>query len=61
MLMPATGPTVGSVVFYKTGYTMFYFLDTYQKPFVIGMTPLGIASLEPDFAEVTGYGSPLYR
>lgn len=49
-------PRVGSVVFYERGYTMFYFEDIDNTPFVIGMTPLGIIALRGDFAPVRGYG-----
>jgi len=49
-------PRVGSVVFYERGYTMFYFEDIDNTPFVIGMTPLGIIALKDDFAPVRGYG-----
>ena len=61
MLNPVTAPNVGDVVFYKTGYTMFYFHDMNGRPFVIGMTPLGIASLEVNFADPIGYGTPNYH
>jgi len=49
-------PRVGSVAFYERGYTMFYFEDIDNTPFVIGMTPLGIIALKDDFAPVRGYG-----
>lgn len=45
----------GDLVYYKTGYTMFYFTDYDHQPFVIGMTPLGILALLPNFAEPIGY------
>jgi len=50
-------PRVGDVVFYPVGYTMFYFEDEQGKPFVIGMTPLGVLALKPDFARPLGYGA----
>lgn len=49
-------PGIGDIVFYSTGYTMFFFTDERGKPFVIGMTPFGVLALEPDFARITGYG-----
>ncbi len=54
-LEPSTGPAVGSLVFYPGGYVMFYFRDQRNAPFVIGMTPAGIAALEPTFAKPTAY------
>lgn len=44
-------PHPGDVVRYDAGYTMFYFVDVppYATPFVVGMTPIGIASLEVNF------------
>jgi hypothetical protein len=54
-------PEVGDVVFYQAGYTMFYFDDGSGNPFVIGMTPLGVLALKPDFAEVIGYGAVDYQ
>ncbi len=53
-------PLPGDLVFYKQGYTMFYFLDPSGKPFVIGMTPDGILALQLEFAEVEGYGRVSY-
>ncbi len=44
----------GDIVYYQSGYTMFYFFNENQRC-VIGMTPAGIISLVPDFAEVLGY------
>ena len=57
-LPPAPSPQVGDLVFYPSGYAMFYFLDQRQQPFVIGMTPMGIAALNPDFARPDGYRRP---
>ncbi|MBI3078710.1 MAG: C40 family peptidase [Deltaproteobacteria bacterium] len=54
-LPSAPQPRVGDLVFYPAGYALFYFVDQKQRPFVIGMTPFGIAALEPNFAKVVGY------
>lgn len=54
-------PQVGDAVFYQLGYTMFYFVDEGKRPFVVGMTPLGILALRADFAPVLGYGEVKYR
>lgn len=54
-LRPTNSPKVGDLAFYPAGYVMFYFMDERDEPFVIGMTPVGIASLKPDFASVIGY------
>ena len=56
VLPPGNQPRVGSLVFYELGYTMFYFEDTDNTPFVIGMTPLGIIALRENFAPILGYG-----
>lgn len=53
-------PLVGDVVFYQAGYTMFYFEYSGGSPFVIGMTPLGVLALRPDFAPVISYGAVDY-
>lgn len=50
-------PRVGDLVFYPSGYVLFYFKDRNNQPFVIGMTPLGITSLEPNFADILSYRS----
>lgn len=50
-------PKIGDLVFYALGYTMFYFEDERGTPFVVGMTPVGVLALRPDFAEVIGYGA----
>lgn len=50
----------GDIVFYKSGYAMFYFRDLQgQGDFVIGMTPLGVLSLKPNFASPVGRGQVL--
>jgi Skp family chaperone for outer membrane proteins len=54
-LPPTDHPKVGDLVFYPAGYVLFYFEDQERKPFVIGMTPVGIAALDPDFASPVGY------
>jgi hypothetical protein len=61
VLPPRSKPEVGDVVFYQAGYTMFYFEDGSGNPFVIGMTPLGVLALKPDFAQVIGYGAVDYQ
>ena len=48
-------PQVGDLAFYAPSYSMLYFKDLRGNPFVIGMTPLGVASLKPDFAPSQGY------
>ena len=60
MLPPTDRPAIGDVVFYEAGYAMFYF-EYRQKPFVIGMTPIGLASLQLDFGpRIIGYGQVDY-
>jgi hypothetical protein len=54
-------PQVGDVVFYQSGYTMFFFKDEMGNPFVLGMTPVGVLALKPDFAPVTSYGAVDYQ
>jgi hypothetical protein len=49
-------PEVGCLVFYESGYTMFYYESFSGTPFVMGMTPLGILALDPNFAPIIGYG-----
>jgi len=46
-------PENGDLVFYQSGYTMFYFKTPVE--FVMGMTPVGILTLRPDFAPILGY------
>jgi hypothetical protein len=54
--LPATTqPKTGDLVFYPAGYAMFYFADPREGPFVLGMTPVGITALKPDFAKPVGY------
>jgi cell wall-associated NlpC family hydrolase len=60
LLKQESQPRVGDVVFYELGYTMFYYLDERGDPFVVGMTPLGILALKPDFAKVLSYGQVNY-
>jgi hypothetical protein len=48
-------PRIGDLAFYPSGYVLFYFLDRSDRPFVIGMTPFGIAALEPGFATIVGF------
>jgi len=49
MLPETDNPRIGDLVFYDSGYAMFYFRDRNGHPFCIGMTPLGIAALEINF------------
>ena len=60
-LAPATQPQPGDVVFYPSGYALFWFVDHNQQPFVVGMTPNGIVALEPNFAERIGVRRPSYH
>ena len=61
-MFPATQePRVGDLMFYPKGFALFYFVDHRRKPFVIGMTPEGIVSLEPDFLPTTGIVRPSYH
>ena len=54
-------PQNGDIVYYKSGYTMFYFelpisySNPKTRPCVIGMTPLGILSQKMEFAEWIGF------
>lgn len=48
VLTKIQSPSVGDIVFYEHGYAMFYF-EYKNEPFVIGMTPLGLSSLQYDF------------
>ena len=49
------GPALGDLVYYSpSGFTMFYY-ELNGESFVIGMTPLGILALEPDFAPNARY------
>jgi len=48
--LPATDtPRLGDIIRYENGLAMFLLQDAKGRPFVIGMTPVGIAALEPDF------------
>ena len=48
--LPATDtPQLGDIIRYENGLDMFLLQDSEGEPFVIGMTPVGIAALEPDF------------
>jgi hypothetical protein len=48
-LPPTDTPRLGDIIRYENGFTMFLLEDAKGAPFVIGMTPVGIAALEPDF------------
>ena len=48
-LPSATEPQLGDVILYETGFALFYLKDHNGAPFVIGMTPKGVAALDPDF------------
>jgi len=60
-LLPSTqNPSVGDVVFYEHGYAMIYF-EYRNEPFVVGMTPLGLASLQYNFGpKRLGFGKVDY-
>src|SRR5262245_41315447 len=60
-LQPTTQPKTGDLVFYSAGYAMFYFADPREGPFVLGMTPVGIAALKSDFAKPVGYRQVQWR
>jgi predicted nucleic acid-binding Zn-ribbon protein len=48
--LPSTEtPQLGDIIRYENGLDMFLLQDAEGVPFVIGMTPVGIAALEPDF------------
>ena len=53
-LTQISSPAMGDLVYYRSGYTMFYYKYEDQEC-VIGMTPAGVLSLTPDFSEVAGY------
>jgi hypothetical protein len=42
-------PFIGDVVLYEAGFAMFFLRDANDQPYVLGMTPVGVTSLEPDF------------
>jgi hypothetical protein len=55
LLPPTDNPGNGDILTYEGGLEMFYFPSTgVAPPFVIGMTSIGIASLDPNFAKRTG-------
>jgi len=60
ILKPTRSPSNGDIVYYQSGYTMFYyelpvgFAGREMKKCVIGMTPLGIISQQMDFANWLG-------
>jgi len=60
-ILPSTiNPKVGDVVFYEQGYTMIYF-EYHNQPFVVGMTPIGLASLTLEFGpKIIGYADINY-
>ena len=61
-ILPPSGsnPKVGDIVFYEHGYAMFYF-EYQDRPFVVGMTPIGLASLTLDFGpKRIGFGRVSY-
>jgi hypothetical protein len=47
-------PQQGDLIFYSAGYCMFFFYDEARQPFVIGMTPRGVATLDYDFSKRIG-------
>jgi hypothetical protein len=54
-------PRPGCLIFYETGYTMFYLVGDNDTSFCIGMTPFGIASMKIDFGpKILGYGEVKY-
>ena len=42
-------PQLGDIIRYQNGFDMFLLEDAEGERFVIGMTPIGIAALSPDF------------
>ncbi len=53
----AATPRPGDLIFYDTGYAMFYLRDRQGQPFCIGMTPMGIVALDINFGpRLLGYG-----
>ncbi|MBN2351783.1 MAG: hypothetical protein JXD23_04365 [Spirochaetales bacterium] len=58
---PVSSPMTGDLAFYDGGFVMFYFKKTKGVPFCIGMTPVGVISLEVNFgARLIGYGRVKY-
>jgi len=48
-------PKTGDLIIYEHGYTMIYF-ENYGTPFCVGMTPIGLSSLEIEFGpRILGY------
>jgi hypothetical protein len=61
LMTPTPDPQVGDLIFYDTGYTMFFFKDARGNPFCVGMTPVGIVALEIEFGpRLVGYGKVDY-
>ena len=55
---------IGDVIFYETGYVMMYIQLENQLPykeFCIGMTPLGVLTLRPDFGKIIKIVRPSYH
>ena len=60
-ITPKNSPEIGDLIFYDGGYTMFYFKDSQNRPFCIGMTPAGIISVDIHFGpKLIGYGDIKY-
>lgn len=54
-LQKKENPKIGDLIIYEHGYTMIYF-EYEGTPFGVGMTPIGLSSLELDFGpRVIGY------
>lgn len=58
----------GDIIFYKTGYVMLYIHNEQSGPnhdlqneYCIGMTPLGILTLRPNFAEMLQIARPRFN
>ncbi|HBE40174.1 MAG TPA: hypothetical protein DDW27_03055 [Bacteroidales bacterium] len=61
LLRETDNPGIGDLIFYDSGYAMFYFRDRNGHPFCIGMTPLGIVALEINFGpRLIKYGKLKY-
>lgn len=54
ILEPANELSIGDIVYYEGGYSMFYY-EINRDRFVIGMTPLGIIAQRLNFAPILGY------
>ena len=60
ILPTTTKPKVGDLVFYEQGYAIIYF-EYRNQPFVVGMTPIGLASLTLEFGpKILEYASIEY-